>query len=106
MLFHVIVALWLAFSPVGGEALAVADCETGGTYDMSLVGDLNIEGTGPSWGVMQLNEAVWRDELERAGFFWYDVISDPYVHAAAAKYAYDESERIFGDGWYIWSCKP
>lgn len=86
---------WFADSPARhDQAIEVVDCETGGTWDPTVVSPTNDH------GLFQINERYHRAEFERVTGQPWSAVYDPFWNARYARYLYDRS------GWQPWTCRP
>ena len=76
-----------AFGPRCSEAIEVARCETGGTFDV-------YARNGRYWGIFQVSDH-WRRTI--SGFAW--------SARAQARHAYKVFRRT-GSTWAHWTCRP
>lgn len=80
------------FGPVvADEAVRVASCETGGTFDPNAT-------NGQHLGLFQISRAYHADRVQRMGYLWAQ-LADPEVNALVAADIYAES------GWGPWTCR-
>jgi Transglycosylase SLT domain len=81
-----------AFGPLAGQAMGVAQCESG--LDPNAV-----SAGGGNWGLFQINTVHSGDFEAVTGHSWSEVL-DPYLNATYAAYLYNQS-----GGWGPWACK-
>lgn len=87
-------AITRRFGPTGGRALAVAACETGGTWNPRATGALGER------GLFQIHPVHRRGAVAAAGYAWDQM----YEVAPNVDVAYRISRG--GTDWSAWTCKP
>jgi hypothetical protein len=90
-----IIRYWFAEfgQAVTDQAVSIVWCETGGTFDPTVV-----NGSGHT-GLFQISPQWHRERVRRLGFTW-DQLTDPAVNAIVAADIYRED----GD-WRQWTCR-
>lgn len=101
--FLCLIAYIMSLPWAGSTAVDIAKCES--DLNQAVVGDVDLGYTGPSYGIFQINKAVWQEWLDEQGVPWYNVETDARWNAFAALLIHDEWERVFHeDGFNAWSC--